>query len=339
MRKLNVDKFVETVKNDQSLKRNQALIIKSANHWIEESIKTPIPKQLFDSLWYEGELCILYSDSNLGKSILAVQIGDSISKGRPVFGFKLTVSSQRVLYLDCELSAKQFEKRYSLDYQDHYLWHHNFLRAEIKQDIDLGDQNSSIEDLILIAVKQGIIEEEIKVVIIDNITFLNTDNEKGQKALELMKKLKSIKTELGISMLVLAHTPKRNQYAPLSKNDLSGSRQIMNFCDSAFAIGESATEQGFRYIKQIKQRNTECIYHYQNVIVCEIASVDSFLGFRFIKFDDESTHLKIPDSDNLELRDEQISELKKGGLNNSQIARQLGISEGTVRNRLKKILG
>ena len=339
MRKLNINKFVETVKNDQSLKRNLALIIKPASHWIEESMKTPIPNTLFDRLWYEKELCILYSDSNLGKSILAVQIGDSISRGVPILGLQLTVLSQRVLYLDCELSAKQFEKRYSQNFKNHYLWHPNFLRAEIKQDIDLGEKKFILEDAILSAVKQGVVDEEVDVVIIDNITFLNTDNEKGQKALELMKRLKSIKTELGISMLVLAHTPKRNQYAPLSKNDLSGSRHIMNFCDSAFAIGESATEQGFRYIKQIKQRNTECIYHSQNVIVCEIASVRSFLGFQFIKFDDESIHLKLPDSDSLELRDEQISELKKGGLNNSAIARQLGISEGTVRNRLKKILG
>jgi RecA-family ATPase len=337
MNESNVNKFVDKVKDDQSLTQNQALVIKPASQWIQESIKTPIPQQLFDSFWYEGELCILYSDSNLGKSILAVQIGDSISKGTPIPGFQLTVSSQRVLYLDCELSAKQFEKRYSNDYEEHYLWHPNFLRAEIKQDIDIEDKSLSLEDLIIIAVKQGIVDCNVDVVIIDNITFLNTDNEKGQKALDLMKKLKSIKTTLDISMLVLAHTPKRNQYAPLSKNDLSGSRQIMNFCDSAFAIGESATETGLRYLKQIKQRNTECVYHSQNVIICEIASQYSFLGFRFIEYDDELTHLKQPDSGSLELRDEQISELKKEGLNNSQIAKRLSISEGTVRNRLKKI--
>jgi RecA-family ATPase len=329
--------LINLIENDQSIKVNKALEIKSANEWIEESMKTPIPKKLFDSFWFEGELCILYSDSNLGKSILAVQIGDSISTGKPIPGFELTVQPQKVLYLDCELSAKQFEKRYSNEYKEHYLWHPNFLRAEIKQDVDIDGKKTTLEEEIITSVKQGIIDFGFDVVIIDNITFLNSDNEKGSKALELMKKLKSIKTELGISMLVLAHTPKRNQYAPLTKNDLSGSRQIMNFVDSAVAIGESATENGLRYIKQIKQRNTECIYHSQNVVVCEIASVHSFLGFHLLKYDDELSHLKQPDADSLELRDEQISDLKSQGLNNSEIGRQLSISEGTVRNRLNKM--
>jgi hypothetical protein len=38
-------------------------------------------KCYLESFWYEGELCILFADSNLGKSILAVQIGNSINTG------------------------------------------------------------------------------------------------------------------------------------------------------------------------------------------------------------------------------------------------------------------
>lgn len=337
MNKSKKAKLVKLLKNDEALYKNSALEIKSASAWIEQSIRTPIPKKLFDSFFYEGELSILYSDSNLGKSILAVQIGDSISRGVPISGFDLTVSPKRVLYLDCELSAKQFEKRYSDQYKNHYLWHPNFLRAEIKQDIDISNTSITFEDKIIQAVKSGIQDYEIDVIIIDNITFLNSDNEKGKNALELMKKLKSIKTKLGVSMLVLAHTPKRNKYAPLTKNDLSGSRQIMNFCDSAFAIGESALDSRLRYIKQIKQRNTECIYHSQNIIVCEISSVDSFLGFRFNRHDDELSHLKQADTNSLEERDEQILEMKAQGLKNTEIGRRLGISEGTVRIRYKKM--
>jgi len=57
-------------------------IIKSANTWIEEAKNKPIPKMLFGEFWYEGEICILFADTNLGKSSLAVQIADSITKGR-----------------------------------------------------------------------------------------------------------------------------------------------------------------------------------------------------------------------------------------------------------------
>ena len=50
---------------------------------------------LFDKLWYEGEICILFADTNVGKSILAVQIGDSISRGKAIRGFEIEAKRQK----------------------------------------------------------------------------------------------------------------------------------------------------------------------------------------------------------------------------------------------------
>lgn len=88
----------------------ECFIAKPANQWIEEARLRPIPKMLFGELWYEGELCILFADTNTGKSILAVQIADSISKGEPICNFQLEVAPQKIVYFDFELSDKQFEK-------------------------------------------------------------------------------------------------------------------------------------------------------------------------------------------------------------------------------------
>jgi RecA-family ATPase len=63
--------------------------VKNANRWLEQAATRPIPNMLFGEFWFEGELCILYASSGLGKSILAVQIGNSISKGEQIRGFKL----------------------------------------------------------------------------------------------------------------------------------------------------------------------------------------------------------------------------------------------------------
>lgn len=54
------------------------------------------------------------TNTNLGKSILAVQIADSISEGESIRGFKLEAEKQKVLSFDFEMSDKQFEKRYQL---------------------------------------------------------------------------------------------------------------------------------------------------------------------------------------------------------------------------------
>ena len=85
-----------------------------------------------------------------------------------------------------------------------------------------------------------ITETGARILIIDNLTYLKAENEKAKDALPLMKHLKALKSKYSLSILAtLAHTPKRDMSKPLSPNDLQGSKMLMNFCDSSFAIGKS----------------------------------------------------------------------------------------------------
>lgn len=82
--------------------------IKTANRTILEASQKPTPRSLWDCFWYEGELSCLFADSNVGKSILAVQIADRIAQ------------TDNVLYLDFELSEKQFQLRYTNEHGNLY---------------------------------------------------------------------------------------------------------------------------------------------------------------------------------------------------------------------------
>ena len=112
---------------------------------------------------------------------------------------------------------------------------------------------------------------------------------------------------------------------------------LINFCDSAFAIGESSGEKGLKYIKQIKQRNTEQRYGTDNVILCEIEKINSFLQFSFMDFGNEYEHLKTVEIANKDVRNDSILQLHNQGKNNVAIAEELKISEGTVRYVLNKL--
>jgi predicted transcriptional regulator len=309
---------------------------KTMSNFIEDAKLRPIPKMLFSELWFENELCILFSDTNLGKSALAIQIANSISKGLNIEGFKLEVSPQKILYFDFELTDKQLEKRYSNDFKDHYEFNSNFFRAEINQEQDLPEAFKTFEDFLCHSIEQLIIAHSIKIIIIDNLTYLKSDNEKAKEALQLMKLLNNIKRKYKSSILVLAHTPKRDATKPLTKNDVSGSKMLMNFCDSCFAIGESFQDKGLRYIKQIKQRNTEHIYDTHNVIICKIENPSNFLQFTYIGNDSEYEHLKQLPKINNEERLSFILEHKNKGMTNVKIAGLLGCSETTIRNILKE---
>ena len=311
------------------------LTVMPANKWVEQAKNRPIPKMLFSEFWFESEVCILFANTNLGKSVLSVQIADSISKGKPIPGFKLEAEKQPVLYFDFELSDKQFERRYSSEYEKHYVWDGNLFRIEINPDADFPN-GKSFEDYLIESLEQAIKETGAKVLVIDNITYLNNDNEKAKEALPLMKHLKALKQKYGLSILALAHTPKIDLSKPINQNHIQGSKMIINFCDSAFAIGASSQDGRLRYLKQVKQRNTEQVYDAENVCVCQIVKPDNFLQFEFVCFDAEHAHLKQYSESEKEQRISDALELKMQGHSNVAVAKKFGVSEGTVRKWLKK---
>lgn len=314
--------------------------LKTASEWMELAKTRPIPEMLFGEFWHEGEICILFSDSNLGKSILAVQIADSISKGKAIPAFKLEAAKQAVLYFDFELSVKQFEARYSVKdesqrvFYDHYDFDSNFKRLEINPDADIPSE-SNFEDYLSQSLEKEITETGAKILIIDNITYLKNDTERAKDALPLMKHLKALKSKYNLSILALAHTPKRDLSRPITQNDLGGSKMLYNFVDSSFAIGISNSDKNLRYIKQIKARNTEMIYDTENIAVCQIDKPYNLLAFEFIKFGAESEHLKQLGEGDRESLIEQAKELSGKGFSQRQIAAELGVSLGAINKYLK----
>lgn len=339
----------ETIKNHiqelqvdaEARKENKGLFkVMTANKWIEQAKTTPIPQMLFSEFWHENEICILFADSNLGKSILAVQIADSISRGKQVTGFKLEAQKQEVLYFDFELSAKQFEARYSVKsqnqkvFENHYSFDNNFKRIEINPDAEIPTKNNT-EEHFNDSLEQSIIETGAKILIIDNITYLKNETERSKDALPLMKYLKALKSKYKLSILALAHTPKRDLSRPITQNDLGGSKMLYNFIDSCFAIGQSTTDKNVRYIKQIKERSTAKIYDAENVIVCQLDKPYNFLQFEFMDFGAEQEHLKQFSEKDRESLVEQAKQLSEKGHSQRSISKELGISLGAVNKYLK----
>lgn len=325
----------QLIKNANEAKESKGLFtVKTAGRWIEQAKTRPIPKMLFGEFWFEGELCILFADTNLGKSILAVQIGNSISEGEQIRGFQLEAPKQPILYFDFELSDKQFENRYSLNFEQHYNFDDNFIRVEINPDATIPE-NQTFEDYLNHSLERAIIETRAKVLIIDNLTYLKNETEKAKDALPLMKHLKALKNKYGLSILALAHTPKRDLSKPITRNDLQGSKMLINFCDSSFSIGESNTDKSLRYLKQIKQRNTEQIYDAENVCLCQIDKPHNFLMFEFLSFGKEWEHLKQQTEKDKENLNEKVTELKQKGRSLREIGVELGISHMKVSRILK----
>jgi RecA-family ATPase len=315
-------------------KGDSLLLIKPAAEWMTEASKKPVPQMLFSEFWIEGEVCILFADTNLGKTILAMQIANSISKGESIPGFDLTAAKQPVLYFDFEMSDKTLQKRYSNNYENNYSFDSNLLRVEINTEFTNFED---FEHTLYNEIETAIVSHEARILIIDNITFLKTQStETAKDALPLMKKLVDLKKKYGLSMLILAHTPKRNSSQILTTNDLAGSRQIANFADSIFAIGVSHKSDNYRYLKQLKARSTERVHDDSHVAICSIENEDNFLKFIFKEFGDEADQLKsLTEDDKAEL-DVKIIATKKNQPHLS--CRQIANLTGTNHMRVNRVL-
>lgn len=277
----------------------------------------PDKKQLFNEFWFENEICVLFSEQGKGKTILAVQIVAEIAK------------NEMVLYLDYEMGDKQLYNRYSESGVE-FEFNDNFLHPD---NINFRDSSKIISYIRRMSTTYG-----IKTIIIDNISALSYQLESASAMIKLMSELNKLKKELGLSILLLGHTIKRNKKNPITDNDLSGSKKIIALVDSAFAINSAINDDKQLYLKQIKCRECEMKYGSDNVMMCIIEKFDSFIQFVPNGFSKEEELL---DKNKGRLTKEEMIEMivqqHAYDLSNRVIAKNLNISEGTVRNYLSRI--
>ncbi len=286
------------INNEES---KDLFIIKSGNEWLQEASTIPDAKMLFRNLFAELEVAILFADNGAGKSIFAVQIGIEIAK-----------NGKKVLYLDFELTLKQFSKRYSslnneTGERNDFVFPDNFHRTEINPDANIQNFQKELFERVEVAIQK----EKYDVFIFDNLTAIMEDDGKDTKiVLNLLKKVRELRTKYGISALILAHTPKTTPYNPITKNDLAGSKMLSNLVDNIFAIGVSTQGKNIRYVKQLKVRD-EKFHEADNVIICEIAQENNFLHFKEVGFSHEREHLQDrPETEKERIRKQAI-EIKK----------------------------
>ncbi len=292
------------------------LSVKTANRSVYDAARLPNPRNLFNQLWYEGEVCCLFADSNIGKSIYAVQMADEIAR------------SEKVLYLDCELSDKQFQLRYTDKTTGLlHIFPENLYRSYIRPEaIDY----KTYEDSIIKDIETAAIMFNTKIIIVDNLTYLCNSSEKGDVAGLFMMKLLDLKKRYGWSILIISHTPKRNMSNPITQNDLAGSKKLYNFFDSVIAIGQSARDQGIKYVKQVKVRAGAYLHGADNVIEYEIVSEGGFLHFSPRGFGKEADHLRQPEPNEISQDAINVLDLHKQGKSVRAIAAELNLSKSKV---------
>ena len=125
---------------DISKKKRGLLKAEPINEGLKKSYSKPNPRKLFGQLWWEKELVICFASTNVGKTLLAMQIAESLATGTQVFDDNDNpcpneTKAMKVLYVDAELTYKQIENRYkNYETGENYELSANIIRAEIDRD-------------------------------------------------------------------------------------------------------------------------------------------------------------------------------------------------------------
>lgn len=296
---------------------------RSMNDWVEDSLSKPKPRTFCRSTLVEQEITVVFASAGVGKTIACIGMAEEIA----------IETGQEVDYLDFELSEMHLRDRYvdSETGAKHY-FPPTLNRFEFSAD-RLGDVD--IEDAILASIELEA-QRGVKYFFVDNLTYICRDSEKGLTAGEFMKVLRKLRAKYGLTMVIVAHTPKRDMRMPITQYDLAGSSKLINFFDAALAIGKSVKDSETRYMKQVKTRTGAELYGADNVLVYRLIQTNGYTHFEFLDFGREREHLK---EDNFDTEMEEINEIvqlcaKKMSVR--QIAAETGMSAPTVHRRIKK---
>lgn len=284
------------------------------------------PEALVPYLIYRNELTLLFADTNVGKTILAMQLANDIA-----------CKGLKVAYMDFEMSQCQINARYYPDgAAEKFRFSDNFMRLTISP-TKIPDGTDS-ERWLLDAIEGAVLETEADVLFIDNMTALCSGGESGDVAAGFMRRMLSLRDRRNLTIVVLAHTPKGVGKDPLTVDTMSGSKKITSLADAVFAIGKSRKGETLRYIKQCKARNCEIMYGITNVPVYEIVRDErtGAVKFEYRYRSHEMAHLGTPDDpENRDDREdseleEKIAERLSAGVKVRDICREFKVSSRRV---------
>ena len=298
---------------EKSAVNTKSFRVASMNEYLEKAKLLPPLVVLYPNIVLEGDLCIIFGQSGIGKTIFAMQVAREIA-----------AKGKRVLYLDFEMSERQLALRYNIPN-----FPPTFFRAELRTD--------NAVDNVLTEIERAAVENHAEVLFIDNITALGQSLDKGMEAGTLMSSLNTLKKEHGWTLVVLNHVPKRYSGAmPLSLEAIQGSAKLNQLVDDAIGLGVSSKDHSVVYVKQCKWRNGEMELYADHVALYERTKDEvGNLGFSFRDYGSERELLATETENGQgELRS-SVASLHGQGYTQQQIADRLNISQSKVSRILK----
>lgn len=211
---------------------------------------------------------MLFGEPGAGKSVLAMQIADALARGKAIDHFQMPSgpkARRKVLYVDLVLTDRQFAARY----------------GKYRFSASLYRETPAEDEHLLNWVRAMITEHDYKVVVIDDLSMVSRTDDGTRETLELMRGLRRLTAEAGVSVLVLADSFPLRHSREVSESDLRRSRVLCGVADSVFAIGFGNNKER-RNVAQMRSRSGELMWTVSRPATCFVDRLENgLLGMDF----------------------------------------------------------
>ena len=284
---------------------------------------------LWHGLWYQGEMACLFGEPNVGKTILAMQIANVLSK-----------RGLKTFYYDFENAAHQFKARYKTDKSDPNSSDGNYIVKPLNPNYSNAKLDSRS---VLEYIKKDFTTERAPVIIIDDITHLIGSGDQADVRY-VLNTLRSWTQHFLVSILVLAHSKRRKPSSLTTIDTLAGSFEFSYAFGSIFSLTRANQYNAehnniTHYIKHHKNRMGPVIYHDLNVITVKFGRDDDngFLQFNdFYSGGNERQLLRDYGYSTSDQINKAILQYKKLSFSTREIANIVGCSQSHVSRTIRK---
>jgi archaellum biogenesis ATPase FlaH len=332
------------IKEKGGVLKRKVLVLEPLGEALLKARNEPPQRKIIGDLISEGEQIILFGDSNTGKSLLAMQIAIAVAKGEDLafknadnqITLKNECEAQRVLYMDFEHSNQQLEKRIDFDQLDQKSKENIFIgKVEVGEMLEGHKPGETFKEI-----KEAAEECKSKFIIIDNISAISGDLEKGENAKQFLSPLWRLCRQEKYTVIILAHSPKQSaQRYPLTLNDIAGSKKLPALVDSVIGIAaQESNQEGLVYIKQLKARTGEKKYGINNVLCSKITKVNGLVQHLITHTANEYEVIGKGNDGEAKaamLEKSAIAYLESGNLR--EAAEKIGVSKDTVGRHVKEL--
>jgi hypothetical protein len=301
---------------------------------VEAGCNAPARRKIAGCFLYEDTNTFLYSRTNMGKSIFAFQVAYAAATGTSIStcsALRNDCEPMKTLVVDLEMDAKTLFERHGatvLSSDPELLANLVYLHEKIDQKVLIGFD-------LLDKIEQAAVENEAKLIIIDNISKLIPDALKAENVARVIDTLKRIRQKTQTSFLVIGHTVKSASGVAISNSSYFGSSSFEKFFLEIFYL--DATKDGRFFLCHAKSKQKEqytelvpvlsrgdhpvCGLGFTYECICNLADVQLPLSI---------TYDRPARKANLSEYHDEISILDKAGIKRTRIAEIFNVSRSAI---------